>query len=115
NINEIIISYSEHWAYSFLPETVPFDKLDMLTQADGMHFANHHFKNDHRSEENVIAGFNCIVLDVDGGISIDLVHELLGDYKFLTYTTKRHQTDGHGDRFRIIMPINYQLALDNEE
>lgn len=115
NINEIIISYSEHWAYSFLPETVPFDKLDMLTQADGMHFANHHFKNDHRSEENVIAGFNCIVLDVDGGISIDLVHELLGDYKFLTYTTKRHQTEGHGDRFRIIMPINYQLALDNEE
>ena len=33
----------------------------------------------------------------------------------MTYTTKRHQTDGHGDRFRLIMPINYHLELDGDE
>ena len=80
-----------------------------------MHWSNHHFRNQHRAEENVIAGFNTIVLDVDEGISLDTVQELMKDYKFLLYTTKRHQTEGYGDRFRMILPINYTLELDNEE
>ena len=115
NINEIIISYSNHWAYNYLEERVPFDQLHVLTQQDGMHWSNHHFRNQHRTEENVIAGFNAIVLDVDEGISLDTVQELMKDYKFLLYTTKRHQTEGYGDRFRMILPINYTLELDNEE
>lgn len=115
NINEIIISYSNHWAYNYLEERVPFDQLHVLTQQEGMHWSNHHFRNQHRTEENVIAGFNAIVLDVDEGISLDTVQELMKDYKFLIYTTKRHQTEGHGDRFRMILPINYTLELDNEE
>ncbi len=115
DINEIIVSYSGHWAYNFIAEKVPFDQLHNLTQAPGYHWSNHHFRNEHRAEENVIAGFNTIVLDVDEGTSIDLAAELMKDYKFLIYTTKRHQTEGHGDRFRIILPINYTLQLDNEE
>jgi len=115
NIDEIIISYSNHWAYSFLEEKVPFDQLHVLTQSEGMHWSNHHYRNQHRSEENVIAGFNAIVLDVDEGTSMDLAHELLKDFTFLSYTTKRHQTEGHGDRYRIILPINYTLQLDNDE
>jgi len=115
NINEMIISYSNHWAYSFLEEKVPFDQLHVLTQSEGMHWSNHHYRNQHRSEENVIAGFNAIVLYVDEGTSMDLAHELLKDFTFLSYTTKRHQTEGHGDRYRIILPINYTLQLDNDE
>lgn len=115
NINEIIVSYAEHWAYGFIGEKVPFDQLDTLMQAEGYHWSNHHFRNQHRAEENVIAGFNCIVFDVDDGISLEMAHELMKDFKFLTYTTKRHQTDGHGDRFRMVLPINYVLDLDNEE
>lgn len=115
NINEIIISYSEHWAYNYIDEKVPFDQLHTLTQAPGYHWTNHHFRNQHRAEENIIAGFNCIVIDVDEGVSLDMAHDLMKDYKFLTYTTKRHQTDGHGDRFRLILPINYCLDLDQEE
>ena len=115
DINEMIISYSNHWAYNYLEERVPFDQLHVLTQQDGMHWSNHHFRNQHRAEENVIAGFNAIVLDVDEGISLDTVQELMKDYKFLLYTTKRHQTEEYGDRFRMILPINYTLELDNEE
>lgn len=115
DINEIIISYSNHWAYNYLEERVPFDQLHVLTQQEGMHWSNHHFRNQHRTEENVIAGFNAIVLDVDEGISLGTVQELMKDYKFHIYTTKRHQTEGHGDRFRMILPINYTLKLDNEE
>lgn len=113
NLNQMVISYSDHWAYNYLAEEVPFDKLHILTQADAMHWANHHFKNEHRSEENVIAGFNMVVIDVDGACSLSTAHELMKDYKFLTYTTKRHTPEEN--RFRLILPINYHLQLDQNE
>src|SRR5690606_26597383 len=88
NLDEMIISYGDHWAYNYLNEKVPFDQLDKLTQAEDMHWANHHFKNGHRAEENALVGFNMIVIDVDEGMSLATAHEVLKDYKFMTYTTK---------------------------
>lgn len=113
NLDEISISYSGHWAYNYLNEKVPFNELHNLTQAQGMHWCNHQFAKGHRAEENVIAGFNCIVIDADGAISLDMAHELLKDYKFMTYTTKSHTATEN--RFRLIMPINYNLTLDGSE
>lgn len=110
NIDEIMLSYSDHFAYSYQKDIAPFTELHKLTQAEGMHWCNHSFKNEHRSEENVIAGFNMIVIDVDGGVSLNAVHELLKDYVYMTYTTKRH-TDTE-NRFRIMIPTNYVLHLD---
>ena len=55
-----------------------------------------------------------IVIDVDGGVSLATVHELMKEYKFVTYTTKRHGEDGQ-DRFRLLLPINYNLELTAEE
>lgn len=115
NIDEMIVSYSEHWAYKYEKEVVPFDQLHLMTQATGYHWANHAFKAGHRAEENVIAGFNLVVIDVDEGISLDTCHDVMKEYRFMTYTTKRHQTEGHGDRFRLILPINYHLELDSDE
>jgi hypothetical protein len=118
NLDEIIVSYSDHWAYNYLAEKVPFDQLHLLTQADNMHWTNHHFKNGdkgqgHRAEENVLTGFNLVVIDVDEGVSLDVAHELLKEYRFLTYTTKRNTPDCN--RFRLIFPINYHLELDSDE
>ena len=113
DLNEMIISYSNHWAYHYQAERAPFDQLYLMTQAPDTHWANHHFKNEHRSDENVLAGFNMIVIDVDGSIPIDTVHDLLKDYKFLTYTTKRHTEEEN--RFRLMLPINYHLELDQDE
>lgn len=112
-LDEMIVSYGDHWAYNYLSERGPFDQLHQLTQAPGMHWANHHFKNGHRAEENVFAGFNMIVIDVDEGIPLETAHTLMKDYKFLTYTTKRHTEENN--RFRLILPINYVLELDSEE
>jgi uncharacterized protein YqgQ len=67
----------------------------------------------HRAEENVIAGFNFIVLDVDKGVSLYTAKELLKNYKYLIYTTKRHTDTEH--RFRIILPINYKLLMDAKD
>lgn len=114
NLNEITIAYSDHWAYNYLGEQVPFDQLHLLTQAPDMHWTNHHFKGNHRLEDNAIPGFNMITIDVDGGVSLDTVHELLKDYKFMTYTTKRHDPNGE-HRFRLMIPTNYKLELDAAE
>jgi hypothetical protein len=92
---------------------VPFDKLHILAKAPDMHWSNHQFRNDHRAEENVIPGFNMIVIDVDAGVSLDQACDLMKDYKFLTYTTKR-STPEH-NRFRMVLPINYHLELDGDE
>jgi hypothetical protein len=114
DLAKLRIAYSDHWAYSYDSEEGPFEDLHKLTQAPGpLHWTNHHFKMGHRAEENVIAGFNMVVIDVDGDVPLSVAHGLLKEYKFLTYTTKRHtETE---NRFRLIMPINYNLDLNSEE
>ena len=113
NMDEIRVAYGDHWAYNYLSEKVPFDQLHTLLTADGMHWCNHHLRNGHRAEENVFAGFNLIVLDIDGGVSIDTAHDLMKEYRFITCTTKSHTDEEH--RFRMVFPTNYILDLDTED
>lgn len=113
NLDKMIVSYADHFAYGYLADTAPFDKLHLLTQAPNMHWANHYFEKDHRAEENVIPGFNMIAIDCDGNVPLLTVHELLQEYKFMTYTTKRHTPEEN--RFRLIIPINYVLKLDKDD
>lgn len=113
NTDEMVIAYSDNFAYGYAGEKVPFDQLHVLTQHKDMHWANHHFRNEHRAEENVIAGFNMIVIDVDGGCSLEACHDLMSEYRFMTYETKRSTPDEN--RFRLIIPMNYYLELDSEE
>ena len=113
NLEQMMVAYSDHFAYNYAPEKAPFDKLHLLTQAKDMHWSNHWFEDQHRMEEKAIPGFNMVVIDVDGGIAIETVHDLLKDYRFMTYTTKRHTPTDH--RFRLLMPINYLLHLDQAD
>jgi hypothetical protein len=124
SLDKLLISYSDHVAYNYKTDMVPFDRLHELTQLQGMHWLNHAMvKSDqgigHRADENIIPGFNTVVIDVDKGTSVETARELLKDYQYLIYTTKRHQTTENGvalgDRFRIVMPINYHLEMDAEE
>lgn len=113
SLDRCVISYSNDIALNYINEFAPFDKLHKLTQINGMHWVAHHLTNGHRNEENCIAGFNLVVFDVDGGTNLSTVKLLLKNYKFLIYTTKRHTDEEN--RFRIIMPINYQLELDAKD
>lgn len=115
NLDEILLSYSDNFAYNYSAERVPFDQLHLLTQEAGMHWTNHHFLGNHRLEEKAVPGFNMLVIDVDSGTSLQSAQELMKEYKYMTYTTKRHQTEGHGDRFRMLIPINYHLKLDTDD
>lgn len=109
DLDKIIVSYSTQLADGYRSEYAPFDKLHLLTQKDGLHWANHHFNDNHRSEDKAIPGFNLVVLDIDSGVNLSTAQMLMKDFKALYYTTKRHTKDEH--RFRIVLPINYQLKL----
>lgn len=118
DLNELIVSYSNSVAYDYLGERVPFDQFHVLTgasQGNGrpMHWANHFFKDAHRADDNAIPGFNVLVLDVDQGTTVDMARSLMEEYKFLLHTTKSHTDEHH--RFRMILPIKYELELDEDD
>jgi hypothetical protein len=119
DLNELIMSWSDDYAYNYMNEMGPFDQLHRMTQAQGLHFLNHQLvagdkQEGHRQDKNIIAGFNMIVIDVDGGISVDAAAALMKGYKYLLYTTKSHDDDGE-HRFRMIFPINYHVELDQDD
>jgi len=113
SMDEVQVSYSDHWAYNYETERVPFTSLDQLTQVQGYHWANHAFQNGHRSDEKTIPGFNLLVFDIDGTCPLGTAAELLKDYAFHIYTTKSHTDESH--RFRMVLPINYLLELDSDD
>jgi len=113
DINKMVLSYSTDITSDYRNEHAPFDQLHKLTQASGLHWVAHHLNGGYRNEENCIAGFNLVVIDVDGGVNISTAKLLLKNYKFLIYTTKRHTAQEN--RFRIVLPINYELAMDAKD
>ena len=114
DLDNMIISISDDVAYGYENRTIPWSELSDLGNTKDMHWCAHHLNRGHRSDDNIIPGFNMIVIDVDTGISLDTAKFLLKGYKCMFYTTKRHQTEG-SDRFRIIFPTNYFLKLDSED
>jgi hypothetical protein len=125
DLNKLKFSYSDNFASNYTSTEQPIDNLPKMLNASGLHWCNHSFEKDHRSEDNVIQGFNCLVADLDGherdkdgniikhGITLESIHELMKEYTFITATTKRHTDDEH--RFRLIMPSNYIIKLDKAD
>ncbi len=118
SLDAVRVSYSDHIAYNYYSKSIPFNRLHELTQQPSLHWLNHSLArgdvgNGHRVEEQVMAGFNLVVVDVDKGTNLEAAKTLLKDHAYLIYTTKRH-TDA-ANRFRIVLPINYELFLDAEE
>ena len=118
SLDELIISYSNHMAYNYLSEPISFSNLMQLCQMEDMHWVNHYLvhgdKGDgHRDNDNIISGFNTIVIDVDEGASLEEVKVLMKDYTYFIHTTKRHTDETN--RFRLVMPIQYHLKLDENE
>lgn len=114
NTDKLIVSYSNDMTYGYYNDTITWENLAKLVHMKGYHWINHHLTDDaHRKEENCIAGFNLLVLDVDGTCSLSTAQLLLKKYQAIYYTTKSH-TDT-SNRFRIILPLNYTLKLDAKD
>lgn len=113
NLNELIVSYSQHEAYGYEPAIVPFDKFDKLACLKGYHWCNHTFLDKHRHGEKVVEGFNTVIIDVDGEFPIDSARKMLDQYSCMFYTTKRHTEEVN--RYRIVIPIKYHLKLSEKD
>ena len=118
DLDAVRVSYSDHVAFNYRSEEVKFKALHKLTQHNGYHWINHWLDRGrtgegHRTEENATVGFDLIVIDVDEGTPLATAQELLEEYTYLMYTTKRHTDEAN--RFRIILPMNYRLELDAED
>lgn len=113
SLDALTISYSTKLAHDYINKTISFASLEKLTQASGIHWINHHVNEGHRQEENIIQGFNLVVIDCDGGTSLSTAKLLLQQYQAAFYTTKRHSKENH--RFRIILPLKYELKLSGTD
>jgi len=113
DLDSLTTAISTDIAHDYQVDHPPFDKLHKLTTAKGYHYTAHGFVNGHRKSENAIPGFDLLILDCDGDISISTVKILLEDYAFLISTTKRHTPEIN--RFRLILPISHRLKLSSNE
>ena len=126
NINKIIISYPKvdkrEKTTEYISAEIPFfgssQSLESLVVSDKVsNFCLVHFKDGKRKSTNTIENQNCIGIDVDYGISLNEVIDLLRDYTYIIYTTKSHQKEKDGlvnDRFRILLPTKTYFSVDNE-
>lgn len=113
DLQNCILSYSDHFSEGYENARGHFSDLVDLVTSPGLHFTNHHVKDGYRNNANVIDGFNTLIFDIDGTTTIQCVQEILSDYQYLIYTTKSHTAEEN--RFRLIMPINYELELDSND
>ena len=109
----ITISYSNHFTEGYRSEKVNFADLHKLTQMPNMQFVNHELEKGYRKDDNIIPGFDCIVLDVDDGRELNKAKLLLRNYTYHMYTTKRHTEENN--RFRIILPLSHNVTLNAVE
>ena len=109
DLSNLTVGISTDIAYNYQTDHPPFNQLHKLTTASGYHYTTHGFVNGHRKSENAIPGFDLLIFDCDGDVSISTVKVLLEDYTFLISTTKRHTTDIN--RFRLILPISHRIKL----
>ena len=112
-LDELRISYSSKLAHDYVNKTLKWANLEKLTQSTGIHWLNHHVIAGHRQEDNITQGFNLVVIDCDGGISMVTAQMLLEGYQAAYYLTKRSTPENN--RFRIILPIKYELKLTGKD
>jgi hypothetical protein len=113
DISNLRLSLSEDMAINYKNVEQPFDRLFKFFQHPSYNWINHWLENGHRHSDNIIPGFNMVVIDVDGGTQLSTAKLLLRDYMCLFYTTKSSTPEAN--RFRIVLPIKYFMELDAEE
>lgn len=65
-----------------------------------------------RCNDNVIAR-ELFYLDVDDGVTIAEIEELMKDYTYLIYSTYSHDPDAGIEKFRLILPLAKPMAFED--
>lgn len=118
DLDKIIISYSQHFGDGYINKEVSWNTaFDKLIPCVGYHWINHFSVDGNRRNDSMKEGFNLVVLDIDGGCTVKQAQDLLKDYTYIIHTTKRHlvpdpETGEVCERFRVLLPTNYKLFLN---
>ena len=120
DLTKLIVSYSKDWADGYLNDHANWTNKGIvkLLEQPEFNWCNHHTVDGHRSEADMIAGFNILVLDIDEGTPISVAQSLLSEYEYILHTTKSHQIEKNGkicDRYRILLPMSHTLKLNAED
>jgi hypothetical protein len=113
DLSKLTVAWSQDITTGYTNDHAPWDKLDRLTQAQGLHWVNHHLRDGYRDDEHAMEGFDVLVIDVDGGRQLSTAKMLLEGRKALYYTTKRSTPTEN--RFRILLPMKYHLEMDGKD
>lgn len=120
NLAQLKVAWSTQFTTGYRNELAPWDQLHVMTQQPGFHWVNHHLQGGYddpaqgyRDDDHCLAGFNLLVLDVDGALQLEAAKGLLEGQKALYYTTK--SSTPAQNRFRIILPMKYVLVMDGRE
>lgn len=109
-----ILSISTNITEGYDNKLGEFNNLKNIMKSE-FNYCSHHFIDGYRDHEHAEKKMNIVVLDIDEGISLQLAMALMNDYKYIVGTTKRHQLEGYGDRFRMILQLDRTIELDTEE
>lgn len=112
----LMFSYSADMSEGYYTNTEgTWKDFHKVVSADGLCYSAHSFKNNKRSNETALTGFQLIILDIDGGVDLETAKILFDEYTYLIATTRNHQVEKKGiiaDRFRIVLPMEYALDLE---
>lgn len=114
DLDHVRISWSTRITEDYRNTTCRFIDLPKLTGKPGYHFITHHVEDGYRDEQHITPGCDLVVIDIDGGVTVEAATRLLSAYRFLLYTTKRHDANAT-HRFRLIFPLDYRLHLSRED
>lgn len=94
----------------FLPIEVPFDSIHK-TVTGGCCYSPYLFADGHRKNENNLGYSDFLCLDFDDGMTLQEAEQKFFKYRALIVTTRSHQQEGKGDRFRVFLNLKTPLAI----
>lgn len=114
NLDKLTMSFSPGLADGYANVEAPWKDFDKMLTKDNKNWVNHYLDAGHRSEEDVIPGFDLIVFDIDGGpIDVATAELLLDGYEYIIQTSKSHT---HASpHYRLIMPLSHKLVMGKDE
>lgn len=113
DLNKLSLSISTDLASDYQHIDISWNVIDRLGSSNDYHWANHEFVDNHRREDNVIPGFNLIVLDIDCGFPLKAAVKAFEGICAMFYTTKSSKPGD--ERYRIVIPTSHKLYLDKQE
>lgn len=120
SLSQITLSVSQDITTGFQNIVRDFRQLPQLFKSS-WNWCSHQLKHGdsskgHRANENCIQGCKLLVLDIDDtSMSPSLASELIKQYYHIIYTTKSNEKEAGVYCYRVIIPTNYSVNLDEDD